>query len=168
MPTTRSIPPRKGDGESTCSVTSWVIRGVNTCTSRSLRTSRMTIREHVRRITHLGGVAATCLYDNMKVRGCPVRGRRADLQHPLPGVRHALRVYKWWAWERCCPQTQGKARAKFQVFSDQLPQRPQLPQLAEHLHQCLAQWLADAADWPSSIASLRATNPTCTPRNCPT
>jgi transposase len=26
-----------------------------------------TIREHVRAFTHLGGVAATCLYDNMKV-----------------------------------------------------------------------------------------------------
>ena len=26
-----------------------------------------TIRQHVRAFTHLGGVAATCLYDNMKV-----------------------------------------------------------------------------------------------------
>ena len=51
-----------------------------------------TLREHVRAFEHLGGVAATCLYDNMKVVVTRLRGRRADLQPAVPGLRHPLRL----------------------------------------------------------------------------
>ena len=51
-----------------------------------------TVREHVRAFAHLGGVAATCLYDNQKVVVTGSRGRRADLQRAVPGLCHPLRL----------------------------------------------------------------------------
>ena len=50
-----------------------------------------TVREHIRAFEHLGGVAATCLYDNMKVVVQRLRRRRAGLQPEVPGVRGPLR-----------------------------------------------------------------------------
>ena len=51
-----------------------------------------TVREHIRAFEHLGGVAATCLYDNMKVVVSGYDGDEPGLQPAVPGVRGPLRI----------------------------------------------------------------------------
>ena len=50
-----------------------------------------TIREHIRAFEHLGGVAATCLYDNMKVVVSGYDGDEPIYNPRFPGVRGPLR-----------------------------------------------------------------------------
>ena len=68
-----------------------------------------TIREHVRAFEHLGGVAATCLYDNMKVVVARYEG-----DEPIYNTRFLAFAthygYKVWACRRRRPQTKGKVR----------------------------------------------------------
>ena len=57
----------KDAAASTPSATCWATRGGSISTSSRAQDFATTIREHIRAFEHLGGVAATCLYDNMKV-----------------------------------------------------------------------------------------------------
>jgi len=66
-----------------------------------------TIREHVRAFEYLGGLAATCLYDNMKV---VVTGYDGD--QPIYNTRFLAFAthygFQPWACRRHRPQTKGK------------------------------------------------------------
>jgi hypothetical protein len=103
-----------------------------------------TIREHVRAFEYLGGVAATCLYDNMKV---------VVLQHDEDGPRYNPRFlafcthygYKPWA---CLPrraQTKGKCEKKFDFVEKNLLNGRTFRDL-EHLNEVTAEWLTTVAD----------------------
>ncbi len=49
-----------------------------------------TVRQHIAAFEHLGGVAAVCLYDNMKVVVTRWEDGQPIYNHALPVVRHAL------------------------------------------------------------------------------
>jgi len=70
-----------------------------------------TIREHVRAFTHLGGVAATCLYDNMKVVVT-----RYDGDEPVYNTRFLAFAthygYRPWACRPRRGQTKGKVERR--------------------------------------------------------
>jgi transposase len=71
-----------------------------------------TIRGHVRAFTHLGGVAATCLYDNMKVVV-----NTWDGEQPIYNPRFLAFAthysYRPWACKRRRPRTKGKIERPF-------------------------------------------------------
>ena len=77
-----------------------------------------TIREHVRAFTHLGGAAATCLYDNMKV---VVKGW--DGEQPIYNTRFLAFAthhgFRPWACKRRRPRTKGKIERPFFFRRDQ-------------------------------------------------
>ena len=103
-----------------------------------------TIREHVRAFTHLGGVAATCLYDNMKVVVARYEG-----DEPIYNTRFLAFAthygYKVWACRRRRPQTKGKCERQFRYFETNFLNGRSFRNF-EHLNECLAQWLAEVAD----------------------
>jgi transposase len=103
-----------------------------------------TIREHVRAFTHLGGVAATCLYDNMKVVVARYEG-----DEPIYNTRFLAFAthygYKVWACRRRRPQTKGKCERQFRYFETSFLNGRSFRNF-EHLNECLAQWLAEVAD----------------------
>ena len=83
-----------------------------------------TIREHVRAFEYLGGLAATCLYDNMKV---VVTGYDGD--QPIYNTRFlAFATYygfQPWACRPHRPQTKGKIERPFsQVHQQHLGHAP--------------------------------------------
>ena len=103
-----------------------------------------TIREHVRAFDYLGGVAATCLYDNQKV---------VVLQHDEDGPLFNPRFlafathygYKPWA---CLPrraQTKGRVEKRFDFAQKNLLNGRTFGSLA-HLNDVAAWWLANVAD----------------------
>jgi transposase len=77
-----------------------------------------TIREHVRAFTHLGGAAATCLYDNMKV---VVTGW--DGEQPIYNTRFLAFAthygFRPWACKKRRPRTKGKIERPFFFRRDQ-------------------------------------------------
>jgi len=103
-----------------------------------------TVREHVRAFEHLGGVAATCLYDNMKV----VVGRYEG-DEPIYNTRFlAFATYYGYRPIACRPrraQTKGKVERPFQFIEGNFLNGRSFRSL-EHLNECLAQWLAEVAD----------------------
>jgi transposase len=103
-----------------------------------------TIREHVRAFTHLGGVAATCLYDNMKVVVARYEG-----DEPIYNTRFLAFAthygYKVWACRRRRPQTKGKCERQFRYFETSFLNGRSFRNF-EHLNECLVQWLAEVAD----------------------
>jgi transposase len=103
-----------------------------------------TIREHVRAFTHMGGVAATCLYDNMKVVVARYEG-----DEPIYNTRFLAFAthygYKVWACRRRRPQTKGKCERQFRYFETNFLNGRSFRNF-EHLNECLAQWLAEVAD----------------------
>jgi transposase len=103
-----------------------------------------TIREHVRAFTHLGGAAATCLYDNMKVVVARYEG-----DEPIYNTRFLAFAthygYKVWACRRRRPQTKGKCERQFRYFETSFLNGRSFRNF-EHLNECLAQWLAEVAD----------------------
>jgi transposase len=103
-----------------------------------------TIREHVRAFEHLGGVAATCLYDNMKVVVA-----RHEGDEPIYNTRFLAFAthygYKVWACRRRRPQTKGKCERPFRYVEDNFLNGRSFRNL-DHLNECLARWLAEAAD----------------------
>jgi transposase len=103
-----------------------------------------TIREHVRAFTHLGGVAATCLYDNMKVVVARYEG-----DEPIYNTRFLAFAthygYKVWACRRRRPQTKGKCERQFRYFETSFLNGRSFRNF-EHLNECLARWLAEVAD----------------------
>lgn len=103
-----------------------------------------TIREHVRAFEYLRGVAATCLYDNMKV---------VVVQHDADGPVYNPRFlafathygFKPWA---CLPrraQTKGKAERKFDFVEKNLLNGRIFCNLA-HLNDVTSWWLKQVAD----------------------
>lgn len=103
-----------------------------------------TIREHVRAFEHLGGLAATCLYDNMKV---VVSGYDGD--QPIYNTRFlAFATYygfQPWACRPHRPQTKGKIERPFSYISQNLLNGRTFTSL-EHLNEVTVQWLAETAD----------------------
>lgn len=103
-----------------------------------------TLREHVRAFDYFGGVAATCLYDNMKVVVL-----RHDEDGPLYNPRFLAFAthygYQPWA---CLPrraQTKGRVEKKFDFVEKNLLNGRTFHNLA-HLNEVTAWWLANVAD----------------------
>src|SRR6202035_5459348 len=103
-----------------------------------------TIREHVRAFEYLGGLAATCLYDNMKV---VVTGYDGD--QPIYNTRFlAFATYygfQPWACRPHRPQTKGKVERPFwYVETNRLNGRTFTP--LDHLSDRAMRWLGETAD----------------------
>jgi transposase len=103
-----------------------------------------TVREHVRAFEHLGGVAATCLYDNMKVvvsgheDGVPVYNPRFLAFATHYGFRPvACRPRR--------PQTKGKVERPFGYVETSLLNGRTFATL-NHLNETALWWLAQIAD----------------------
>ena len=103
-----------------------------------------TMREHVRAFTYMRGVAATCLYDNMKVVVARYEG-----DEPIYNTRFLSFAthygYKVWACRRRRPQTKGKCERQFRYCESSFLGGRSFRNL-EHLNECLARWLAEVAD----------------------
>jgi transposase len=103
-----------------------------------------TLRQHVAAFTHLGGVAATCLYDNFKV---VVQGYEDD--EPIYNPRFLAFAthygFRPWACRPHRPQTKGKVERPFQYAETNLLCGRDFRTL-EHLNDTTAWWLAQVAD----------------------
>lgn len=103
-----------------------------------------TVREHIRAFEHLGGVAATCLYDNMKV----VVSRYDDGQ-PIYNPRFLGFATHYGFRPVACrprrPQTKGKIERPFFYVETNLLVGRTFRSL-EHLNDVAAWWLAEVAD----------------------
>jgi Integrase core domain len=103
-----------------------------------------TIREHIRAFEHLGGVAATCLYDNMKV---VVSGYDGD--EPVYNPRFLAFAAHYGFRPVACrvrrPQTKGKVERRFSYVETNLLNGRSFQGL-RHLHEITATWLAEVAD----------------------
>lgn len=103
-----------------------------------------TIRQHVRAFEYLGGVAATCLYDNMKV----VVARYEDDQ-PIYNTRFLAFATHYGYRPVACrprrPETKGKVERPFHYVEMNLLNARTFQSL-EHLNDCTRRWLAEVAD----------------------
>jgi transposase len=103
-----------------------------------------TVREHIRAFEHLGGVAATCLYDNMKV---VVSGYDGD--EPVYNPRFLGFAAHYGFRPVACrvrrPQTKGKVERPFWYVETSLLGGRTFRSL-EHLNETAAWWLAEVAD----------------------
>lgn len=103
-----------------------------------------TLREHVRAFEHLGGAAAMCLYDNMKV----VVARHEDGE-PIYNTRFLAFATHYGFRPIACrprrPQTKGKVERPFHFVETNLLSGREFHSL-EHLNDVAAQWLAEVAD----------------------
>jgi transposase len=103
-----------------------------------------TLREHIRAFEHLGGVAATCLYDNMKV----VVLRHGD-EGPLYNPKFLAFATHYGFTPVACrvrrSQTKGKVERPFWYVETNLLNGRTFRTL-EHLNEVTAWWLANAAD----------------------
>ena len=103
-----------------------------------------TLREHVRAFEHLGGVAATCLYDNMKV----VVLRHGD-EGPLYNPKFLAFATHYGFTPQACrvrrSQTKGKVERPFYYVETNLLNGRTFRSL-EHLNEVTAWWLANVAD----------------------
>ena len=103
-----------------------------------------TIRQHIKAFDHLGGVAAVCLYDNMKV----VVTRWED-DAPVYNTRFLGFAthygYKPWACKVRRPQTKGKVERPFHYVEMNLLAGREFRSL-EHLNEVARWWLSQVAD----------------------
>jgi transposase len=103
-----------------------------------------TVREHVRAFEHLGGVAATCLYDNMKV---VVTGYEDDV--PIYNPRFLAFATHYGFRPVACrprrPQTKGKVERQFGYVESSLLNGRTFETL-NHLNEITPWWLANVAD----------------------
>ena len=103
-----------------------------------------TIREHVRAFECLGGVAATCLYDNFKV----VVARYED-EEPIYNTRFLAFAthygFRPWACRRRRSQTKGKVERRFLFIEKNLLNGRRFRTL-DHLNEVARQWLETVAD----------------------
>ena len=103
-----------------------------------------TIREHVRAFEYLGGVAASCLYDNMKV---VVTGYDGD--EPVYNTRFlAFATHYGYRPVACRPrrsQTKGKVERPFHYVEVNLLNARTFQSL-EHLNDATVWWLKEVAD----------------------
>ena len=102
------------------------------------------LREHIRAFEHLGGVAATCLYDNMKSVV-----DRWEGGEPLYNTRFLAFATHYGFRPRACwprrPQTKGKVERPFSYVELNLLNGRTFSSL-EHLNQVTQAWLASTAD----------------------
>jgi transposase len=103
-----------------------------------------TLREHQRAFEHLGGVAANCLYDNMKV---VVTGYEDDV--PVYNSRFLAFATHYGFRPVACrprrPQTKGKVERPFSYVETSLFNGRTFFSL-DHLNEVTAWWLAHVAD----------------------
>jgi transposase len=103
-----------------------------------------TVREHIRAFEHLGGVAATCLYDNMKV---VVSG--FDGQEPIYNPRFLAFAthygFKPWACRPRRARTKGKIERPFSYVEQSLLNGRTFQSLA-HLNDVTRWWLENVSD----------------------
>ena len=103
-----------------------------------------TLREHLRAFEHLGGVAATCLDDNMKV---VVTGYEDDV--PVYNSRFLAFATHYGFRPVACrprrPQTKGKVERPFSYVETSLFNGRTFSSL-DHLNETTAWWLAQVAD----------------------
>ncbi len=103
-----------------------------------------TIRQHIKAFEHLGGAAAVCLYDNMKV----VVTRWED-DAPVYNTRFLAFAthygYKPWACQVRRPQTKGKEERPFHYIETNLLAGREFRSL-ERLNEVTRWWLAEVAD----------------------
>lgn len=103
-----------------------------------------TIRQHIEAFKHLGGIATTCLYDNMKV----VVTRWED-DTPIYNTRFLSFAthygYRPWACQVRRPQTKGKVERPFYYIETNLLNARQFRSL-DHLNESASWWLAEVAD----------------------
>jgi len=103
-----------------------------------------TIRQHIQAFEHLGGAAAVCLYDNMKV----VVTRWED-DAPVYNTRFLAFAthygYKPWACQVRRPQTKGKVERPFHYVEMNLLNGREFRSL-EHLNEVARWWLSQVAD----------------------
>jgi transposase len=103
-----------------------------------------TLRQHIAAFTHLGGVAATCLYDNFKV---VVQGYEDD--EPIYNPRFLAFAthygFRPWACRPHRPQTKGKVERPFHYVETNLLCGRDFRSL-EQLNDTTAWWLANVAD----------------------
>jgi transposase len=103
-----------------------------------------TLREHLRAFEHLRGVAATCLYDNMKV---VVTGYEDDV--PIYNSRFLAFATHYGFQPVACrprrPQRKGKAERPFYYVETSLFNGRTFSSL-DHLNEMTAWWLAHVAD----------------------
>jgi len=103
-----------------------------------------TIRQHIRAFEHLGGVAATCLYDNMKVVVSSYDG-----DEPVYNPRFlAFAAHYGFRPIACRPrraQTKGKVERPFGYVESSLLGGRSFHSL-EHLNETTTWWLAEVAD----------------------
>src|SRR3984957_1153995 len=103
-----------------------------------------TIREHVRAFEYLGGLCATCLYDNMKVVVTGYDGDQAIYNTRfLSFATHY--GFQPWACRPHRPQTKGKVERPFAYIETNLLNGRTFTSL-EHLNEIAALWLANTAD----------------------
>lgn len=103
-----------------------------------------TISQHVRAFHHLHGLAATCLYDNMKVAVT-----RWEDDQPIYNSRFLAFAthygYRPWACRQRRPQTKGKVERPFDYVEKSLLNGRTFRSL-EHLNEVTRWWLANVAD----------------------
>jgi transposase len=103
-----------------------------------------TIAQHIRGFEHLRGLAATCLYDNMKV----VVTRWED-DHPIYNTRFLSFAthygFRPWACRPRRPETKGKVERPFAYVETSLLNGRTFRSL-EHLNEVTRWWLANVAD----------------------
>lgn len=103
-----------------------------------------TVRQHIAAFEHLGGVAAVCLYDNMKV----VVTRWEDGQ-PIYNTRFLSFAthygFKPWACQVHRPETKGKVERPFDYVEKNLLNGRTFRSL-EHLGEVARWWLAQVND----------------------
>ena len=103
-----------------------------------------TLRQHVRAFDYFGGVAASCLYDNMKV---VVQGYEDDV--PLYNPRFLAFATHYGFRPQACrphrPQTKGKVERPFAYVEGNLLNGRSFGTLAE-LNEFTSVWLATVAD----------------------
>jgi transposase len=103
-----------------------------------------TIREHARAFEYFQGLAATCLYDNMKVVVTSYDG-----DQPIYNTRFLAFAthygFQPWACRPHRPQTKGKVERPFQYLETNLLNGRTFTSL-EHLNEMAMCWLAETAD----------------------
>jgi transposase len=103
-----------------------------------------TLRQHVRAFEYLGGVAATCLYDNMKV----VVQRWED-DHPVYNTRFLAFATHYGYRPVACrprrPETKGKVERAF-LYAEKNLLNGRTFRSLEHLNEVTRWWLANVAD----------------------
>jgi hypothetical protein len=102
------------------------------------------IRQHILAFRHLQGVAATCLYDNMKVAVT-----RWEDEQPIYNTRFLSFATHYGYRPRACrprrPQTKGKVERPFHYVETNLLNGRTFRSL-EHLNEVTRWWLANVAD----------------------